>query len=76
MSDQVRHAMSYPYAGPCPAGPYPIQNSEFGNSKSGTPEARCMERYPSIMERYRRFRSHSASFRLTTEHGAVWCVPT
>lgn len=44
--------------------PYPIRNSEFGNRESGTPEARCMERY-------RRFRSPSSSFRLTAEHGTV-----
>jgi len=76
MSNQVRHAVSDPlmpgYA------PYPIRNSEFGNPKSGTrwPRAPSMERHPASMERSRIFFPSPALFLLTTEHGAVWWVPT
>jgi len=75
MSDQVRHAVSYgscaAHAGLCPAPPYPIPDSEFGNPKSGTPEPRAWS-----MERYRIFFPSPALFLLTAEHGAVLCVPT
>jgi hypothetical protein len=45
MSNQVRHAMSYPFmcrsCRAMPRTPYPIPDSEFGNPESGTPEPRA-----------------------------------
>ena len=65
MSYQVRHVMSYPLM------PRPIPHTKFGIRKPGIRNPRA----PS-MERYRIFFPSPALLLLTTEHGAVWCVPT
>ena len=69
MSNQVRHAVSDPlmpgYA------PYPIPDSEFGNSESGTRWPRAWS-----MERYRIFHPYSTFSRLTLGHGVVGFHPT
>lgn len=82
MSDQVRHAVSdgscAAHAGPCPAPRTPIPHTKFGIRKPGirNPRAPSMERHPASMERSRTFFPSPALFLLTTEHGAVLCVPT
>jgi hypothetical protein len=72
MSNQVRHAVSHPFM------PRPIPHTRFGIRKPGirNPLAPSMERHPASMERSRIFFPSPALFLLTTEHGAVWCVPT
>lgn len=74
MSYQVRHAVSdgscAAHAGPCPA-PRPIPHTEFGIRKP-----RIRNPLAPSMERSRTFFPSPALFLLTTEHGAVWCVPT
>lgn len=67
----IGHAVSYPYAGPCPAPRTPIPHTKFGIRKPGIRNPLAPR-----MERYRTFFPPPALFLLTTEHGAVWWVPT
>jgi hypothetical protein len=76
MSDQVRHAVSYSlmpgYAPPLMCRPRtPIPHTEFGIRK-----LEIRNPLAPRMERYRTFFPSPSLFLLTTEHGAVWCVPT
>jgi hypothetical protein len=69
MSDQVRHAVSDPYAGPCPAAhvqsPHrPIPHTEFGIRKPEirNPRAPSMERYPAVHGAVQNILSYSLTF--------------
>lgn len=77
MSDQVRHVMSDPLM------PRPIPHTEFGIRKLEMlmPWHRMMERDRApdrspVDGAVQNILSSPALFLLTTEHGAVWCVPT
>jgi hypothetical protein len=80
MSDQVRPRMSHP-SRPPPRPPIP--HTEFGIRKLEMlmPWHRMMERDRApdrspVDGAVQNILSSPALFLLTTEHGAVWCVPT
>jgi len=77
MSDQVRPRMSHP-SRPPPRPPIPHTEFGFRKLEMLMPWHRMMER-ANWMERHgavQNILSSPTLFLLTTEHGAVWCVPT
>lgn len=70
----IGHAVSYPYAGPCPAAHAPHRH--IPHTRFGIRKPRIRNPLAPSMERYRTFFPSPTLFLLTTQHGAVWWVPT